>query len=681
VLTACCQRGFADVPAPILQNWVDALPDPQRVTPSGLLLRGLLARNQQPFGSGTSTLLRSAAAGFRHEGDIAGEVAATSELAYVLRNQGRLPELIELLVRGDELHATGHPAARGPAALAQALLAEVAGDPDEVLRALGRVTPDMLGREWRAVASFLETTTHLTLGDTAATVAAATRCAHESGGATTRHALAMAEWYAGEPCRALSTIDEIVADAQRSSIDGVALGALATLVEASRGRLDEATHALAIAERAAASAAGPGPLMRGVLAGARAFLAAASGDDDAARSELVDALEGTPVHEPHGWRTVSRWLVPTWVLVPSARSDIEARSLGDRHRAQLVAARALVAARETGQVPESLVGGLDPGTVATTMPLPWAMTLAATCAGPFGPRLVSALYAWHGEHSRDALRAVAGCSDVQTGARRLLATVALPPSEPVHIDVLGPTVLRHGSTTHDDADWRQRERVRSLVTYLALHGGATREQLVDAVWPDLDADAAARNLRVTLTYVHRALEPQRSKGEATFVLRAIGNRLELAGSPHVEIDAHRFAALLDEAERLDRLGVPSDAVRTYDRALDRWRGPSLADVRYDEWAQPFVQALTDRYARACVRSGQLHLADHRPALARARAGAALDADPWSEPAHLLLAMVAMLEDDHAGALVALDRCEAMLADLGARPTEPTRALRSRVATG
>ena len=681
VLTACCQRGVADVPAPILQDWVDALPDDQRATAPGLLLRGLLARTRQPYGPAAVDLLRAAADAFRGEGDVAGEVAAASELAYVLRNQGRLPELLEVLARGEELRATGDPSVRAPAALARALLCEVVGDPRGVLDALGGIAPDLLSRPWRAAAAFLEANTHLTLGDAASSVDAATRCADESDGATTRHALALAEWYAGRPERALATVDEIVADASRSSIDAVALGALATLVHAGAGRIEEAAGALAIAERAstATAAGGPGPLMRGILTGARAFLAVAAGDDATARSELVEALDRTPVGDPFGWRMAARWLVPLWVLVPESRAAIEAGSTGVRHREHLAVARAVAAARDAGRVSDAQANALDPGTVATTTPLPWAMALAAAAPEPFGRTLVAALFEWHGERARDALRVIRDDPALGTRAGRLLAAVPRWPDAPVHLAILGPTELRHGPALHDDAGW-QRERVRSLVAYLAVHGEATREQLVDALWPDLDADAAARNLRVTLTHVHRALEPGRATGEATSILRATGNRLALAGAPHVQTDAARFDDLLEIAERLDRAGLRREALDAYDAALDRWRGPCLADVRYDDWAQPFIQTHTDRFVAACIRSGDLHLADGRLDRARARARAALDADPWSEPAHRLLADAALVADDHAGATVALDRCEAMLAELGARPTEPTRALRERVAT-
>ena len=64
--------------------------------------------------------------------------------------------------------------------------------------------------------------------------------------------------------------------------------------------------------------------------------------------------------------------------------------------------------------------------------------------------------------------------------------------------------------------------MRSLLLYLVLHGPVRREQIMDALWPNLDVDTADRKLRVTLTYLYRALEPDRCNGEASFFIRQHG---------------------------------------------------------------------------------------------------------------------------------------------------------------
>ena len=47
----------------------------------------------------------------------------------------------------------------------------------------------------------------------------------------------------------------------------------------------------------------------------------------------------------------------------------------------------------------------------------------------------------------------------------------------------------------------RRRRVRELLTVLAVHGELDRVRVMGLLWPELGPEAAARNLRVTLTYL------------------------------------------------------------------------------------------------------------------------------------------------------------------------------------
>jgi DNA-binding SARP family transcriptional activator len=259
------------------------------------------------------------------------------------------------------------------------------------------------------------------------------------------------------------------------------------------------------------------------------------------------------------------------------------------------------------------------------------------------------------------------------GARKLLSAIALPPAAPVRVGVLGPLELSVGGAPAGP-HWA-RERVRTLLVYLALHGRARREQILDALWPHLDPEAADRNLRVTLTYLHQVLEPDRRQGEATFVVHQDANVLMLAGPPHVELDAADFRTLIDQAEDADGRGLPSVALQLFDTALDLWRGPCLSDVAYEEWAQPAATQLTAQFVAAALRAAELHLAAGRSGAARARAERALEVDGWCEPAHDVLISAALARGQRSEAVRALARCDAMLADLGVAPSPETEHLR------
>ena len=222
------------------------------------MLRGLVRRAGDPFGDRTAELLTAAVGAFREQGNVAGEVAASMELAYVCRVRGETAVLPGLMLRAVELHERGHHEVEGGMALGRAAWAEIAGDDEQYLVELASVPPDSLSLEWRAAAAQMEFTGHLTLGHEEAMLDAARRCASLGGSHYTgRHTVAVAEWFAGRPRAALDTLDEIRADATASRVDRLTLGAFATLVLATSGRLGEAKSASRRPERRASGAASP----------------------------------------------------------------------------------------------------------------------------------------------------------------------------------------------------------------------------------------------------------------------------------------------------------------------------------------------------------------------------------------------------------------------------------------
>jgi DNA-binding SARP family transcriptional activator len=683
VLTACCRRGHAEVLPEVLAGWLFSLPTDRCDEPEGLLLRGLVGRVTDPFGLETAELLERAVESYRAIGNVAGEVAAGVELVYVLRNQGRWEALPVFLARALELDAAGHVEVTGPAAVARALLAELCGDDRQFVEQLDAVPLGFLSRDWQTVVAFRKTIAHLTLGDQHEMLEAATHCARLAVGSNERHVLSLAQWFAGRPSPALQVCDEITDDARRSQVDAVILGSLSTMVLATAGRLDEAAAQLAFTERAAS---GPvSPFMRGALIGVRALVAAAMTDEDRARVIIEEALADAPLADPVGWRTAVTWLPLAYVLVPSVRAELDGRAMGAVHQRRLDVARAVAWATEGRSLRPAALDAITPEAVATSVPLPWAMVLAARLAADGmskGRQIAKFSLECIGEPAREALRNTTShpVKRIADGARKLLAAIAITPRHPVRLALLGPIELQVGGGETLNMHWN-RERVRLLFLYLVLHGPAHREQITDALWPHLDLRAADQNLRVTLTYLHQVLEPERCNGEAPFFIRQTGPTLSLAGGSHLEVDAHTFRALIDRAEDADHRGLPSVALELFEQALQHWRGPCLSDVAYEEWAQAACRELTARYVGAALRAAELHLAAGNSTAAVNRARGALLADEWSEPAHRILVAAALASGDRCGAARALADNDAMLASLGIAACPQTEMLRRRLYEG
>jgi DNA-binding SARP family transcriptional activator len=243
--------------------------------------------------------------------------------------------------------------------------------------------------------------------------------------------------------------------------------------------------------------------------------------------------------------------------------------------------------------------------------------------------------------------------------------------------LLGSVELHRGDQPVGHPDLR-RERVRQMLSYLAMYPRTTRQRVAAELWPDFDDEAAGRNLRVTLTYLQRVLEPDRRASDPPYFLRADGPALELSIGHWLAIDVHEFDRHLEEAEEAEGQGPASLALPAYQRALALYRGDFCIGQPDASWAALERDRLRLCYLTAVVRVGELLLADgdeHTPL----RLGhEALHAEPWSEAAYRLLISTHLARGEHAQARRALARCQAMLADLQVEPEPQTLMLTRRL---
>jgi DNA-binding SARP family transcriptional activator len=194
--------------------------------------------------------------------------------------------------------------------------------------------------------------------------------------------------------------------------------------------------------------------------------------------------------------------------------------------------------------------------------------------------------------------------------------------------------------------WRQR-RGADVVKLLALADGhrLQREQLMESLWPGLEPEAAARNLRKAVHHARRALGGQHA-------IARVNGGLALWPDGEVRVDAVRAEA--EAARALARHESPESALELVD-------GELLPEDRYAEWSQ----ARRDR------------LADLRLQLLRSagRWESVRDLDPMDEEAFRAL-MRAHLDAGNRSAVVREFRRlrDVLRVDLGVAPEPATVAL-------
>ena len=124
---------------------------------------------------------------------------------------------------------------------------------------------------------------------------------------------------------------------------------------------------------------------------------------------------------------------------------------------------------------------------------------------------------------------------------------------------------------------------RSLLAILLLHANevVSADRLIDELWGQTPPSTAAKSVQVYVSKLRKELgvEGRLATQAPGYVLRVDPSELDLA----------RFEQLLAEAGRAD----PGSAAQKLRRALALWRGPALADLAYEPFAQSEIARLEE----------------------------------------------------------------------------------------
>ncbi|HEY8525057.1 MAG TPA: BTAD domain-containing putative transcriptional regulator [Acidimicrobiales bacterium] len=657
-----------------LAEWFAQLPPEIRAEPGGRLLAGVLAVESDP--EGARHLLEECAAAFRDRGDTAGEIACLVQLGQMAWWSEQPEALAGVAARGFELEAAGCEEIVPLACLGRGLLFDIDNDSRSMLAELDRILPGSLNDAWWGIVCWTRAIGLLELGLTGAAVEAADAAlAHADRlyaplAQTTR---LQALWFQGRTGEVRRALPGVLRSLKRSGYrhHTALVAAQCAASHALLGRAGDAAGYLEDA-RAAALGARQAPLVDTNLAIAEAAVALAEGDEERAAAALAADVADHPVRRGVTAAPQQRQLALYYVLVPATRPAWDAAELGPAWAFARDLARAVVAVREGGALPEAIPALADPNLVQAHLPPAWvaALGLAATAAGrEDGWQLLDGTWAV----TRPTVVDLAGGTDVPArvarAAREALGRLAAPPTERLDLRLLGPVELRAGGELVQAAHWRRR-RVRSLLAYLVLNRTVSRGQLADDLWPDLDPDAQSRNLRVTLSYLLQVLEPERGQRDASFFVRQHGDNVTLHPGEWLRVDLWDFDAHSAAAADAERAGAPATALEHGLRAVELWRDEPVELVS-EPWALAALEQRRLRFAALAVRSGELLLARGDSERALALANRVLAIDPWREGAHRLVVATHVARRDQLAARRALRRYRDAVRELGIDPGEAT----------
>lgn len=457
--------------------------------------------------------------------------------------------------------------------------------------------------------------------------------------------LAFAIWVRGDvtPELAMAISRPVSAQARARRVVHTSVATLGTTacIALAAGDLASAGHD--IAEARAIAQRGCARQINAFVDAAHASLVCTADGDEAGARVVAEMLERMPLKR---WPTTGYQLaLPLiYVLSPSSRDALDHCRFGPTASMGLDAARALIELRDNGR--PDLAAGLPWGREAALRALvisPHLCELAVAAGTEEAVELLAKLP----DHRRHVRRLASLPGAMAARAQEVLRRFPARPEHRLSISTLGQLAVWRDDVLVDDRDWTRRARVQELAAVLVTYRRLSRARIADMLWPDLDADKAMGNLRVTLSYLQRVFEPDRDAYAGPYFVRAEGDLLVLA--PDVDVDIDRFEADLARAHELDRMRAPRMAIDAYVAALARYNGDYLAGLEA-EWLDDTRSRLQVIALTAFCRVGELELARGEPEQALTWAHRAWSIDDHNERAGRLLASCRQSCGDRSGAV-------------------------------
>jgi DNA-binding SARP family transcriptional activator len=182
-----------------------------------------------------------------------------------------------------------------------------------------------------------------------------------------------------------------------------------------------------------------------------------------------------------------------------------------------------------------------------------------------------------------------------------LVDLELHPGYRLSVRTLGAFRVWRGREEISPTEWR-REKARQLfllfLTY--RHRMLDREQIVELLWPGLDAETALRDFKVALSTLFKVLEPERGRGAPSAFVARDGTLYGLRPEADLWLDADEFEALVREADALFE-GEADAALDRYRRALALYKGEYLQEYPYEDWTIEERERLLTLYLRTAER--------------------------------------------------------------------------------
>src|SRR6266699_2285113 len=232
------------------------------------------------------------------------------------------------------------------------------------------------------------------------------------------------------------------------------------------------------------------------------------------------------------------------------------------------------------------------------------------------------------------------------------------------------------------SEWSNRGPAMALLKVLLCRPNrrASRDELIEAIWPDHGEINAAHALESAASVLRRHILRAGQIGSLLLTLRSGGETiLKLAGQQRIWVDADALLSLVSQALRAECQG--QNPLPLLEEAYALARGECLEDDLYAAWAQPRRHTINGARHRVLFKLVDLYLKDERVGLAEELLFAALEEDPTDEDALCRLMVLLVERERRQEALQLYQYAEDVPQEEQAEPAVYTRELARRIRQG
>jgi DNA-binding SARP family transcriptional activator len=239
------------------------------------------------------------------------------------------------------------------------------------------------------------------------------------------------------------------------------------------------------------------------------------------------------------------------------------------------------------------------------------------------------------------LRAIAKSAKGSRADMMLGRGLARRLADPVTVEDQGRVEVHVGSTVMAGSDLRRK--VLAMLCFLLTRPtfSATRDEVVDALWPEMAPEVAVNSLNQTVYFLRRVFEPAYKEDISAGYVRHDSDVVWLERS----LIRSRSQQCRD---LIDSMG-PDPAPEDVERLSNLYFGRFALDFSYEEWAVPFRESLHVAYLQTIERAVTHDIESGHYDRGIRLARRALEIDPNLESLELSLVRLYRVTGAHAAA--------------------------------